>query len=151
MNSTIFYVSQHHGNTLQVAKVINEVLKGDLVDLQKTNLSQNMLDGYDIIGLGSGVYQFSLSQKLYRLVDSVDFTNRKVFLFGTSASGVDIWFKKLRSQLLLQQAHILGEFMCPGFIDWGFFKWFGGGLREGQPNAQDLDDARKFAQGLLKK
>ncbi len=151
MKTLICYVSTHHGNTLRVASAINDILKGDLVDLEKVDASTIKFERYDLIGLGSGVYRFNLSEKLFELVEKTNLKNRKVFLFATSASGRDLWFGKLKAKLMEKQAFTAGEFMCPGFIDWAFFKWFGGGLRKGQPNAQDLDDARKFAQVLLTK
>ena len=48
----------------------------------------------------------------------------------------------------IYQAENVGEFTCPGFIDWAFFKWFGGGMRKGQPNAEDLANAHAFAESL---
>jgi flavodoxin len=148
MKTILCIVSSHHGNTLKVANAINDVLKGGLVDLERANPSTIQLDGYDLIGLGSGVYRFNMSEKLFELVEKTDLANRKVFLFATSASGQSRWFEQLKSKLAEKQATVVGEFMCPGFIDWAFFKWFGGGLRKGQPNAADLENARTFAKSL---
>jgi flavodoxin len=149
MKTLICYVSTHHGNTLKVANAINDVVKGELVDLDRANPSTVKFEGYDLIGLGSGVYRFTMSEKLFALVNKTDLKNRKVFLFATSASGQSRWFKQMKSKLAERQAIVVGEFMCPGFIDWAFFKWFGGGLRKGQPNAADLENARTFAKSLI--
>lgn len=149
MKTIIIYTSTHHGNTEKVAKAIGEVLKADLHSLEKENASSINLEGYDLIGLGSGVYRFNMSEKLFALVEKTDLKNSKVFLFATSASGQSFWFNQLKSKLEEKQAIVVGEFMCPGFLDWAFFKWFGGGLRKGQPNTADMENARTFAKSLI--
>jgi flavodoxin len=148
VKTILFYTSTHHGNTQKIAQAIGEVLKAEMHSLDAEGVSTIDMYGYDLIGLGSGIYRFGMSDKLFKLVDALSLKGKKVFLFSTSASGIDVWHKKMKTRLAKKGAIITGEFFCPGFIDWAFFKWFGGGLREGQPNETDLANARKFAEGL---
>jgi flavodoxin len=150
MKTIIFYTSTHHGNTAKVAKVIGEVLKADMHDLEKEEGASVDIRKADLIGLGSGVYGFNLSEKLFALADQLDLTGKKVFLFSTSSSNRIKLLKKLKDKLAEKKVEVVGEFMCLGFVDWAFFKWFGGGLRKGHPNAEDLENVRKFAESLKK-
>jgi len=150
MKPVIFYTSTHHGNTAKVAEVIGDVLKADMHDLEKEDVSKLDISKFDLIGFGSGIYAFTFSPRLFELVEKLDLKGRKVFLFSTCASGRIRMHHKMTEALARKQAQNVGEFTCPGFIDWAFFKWFGGGMRKGQPNAEDLENARKFAQSLIK-
>ena len=151
MKAVIFYTSTHHGNTEKVAKVIRDVLGAELHNLEKEDVSGVDISKFDLIGLGSGIYRFTFSPKLFELVRRFDLKNKKVFLFSTGASGRLVFHRKLTEALAVKEAKNMGEFTCPGFIDWAFFKWFGGGLRKGQPNAEDLESAKKFAESLKTK
>ncbi len=151
MKAVIFYTSTHHGNTEKVAKVIGDVLGAEMHNLETEDVSKLEISKFDLIGLGSGIYAFTFSPKLFELVEKFDLKGRKVFLFSTSASGRLRMHNKLSEALALKQAQNVGEFTCPGFIDWAFFRWFGGGIRKGQPNAEDLENARKFAESLKNK
>jgi flavodoxin len=148
MKTIMIYTSTHHGNTAKVAKVIGETLKAEMHDLEKEDVSKLDIGKFDLIGLGSGIYAFTFSPKLFDLVERFDLKGRKVFLFSTSASGRKRMHRKLTDALASKQAENVGEFTCPGFIDWAFFRWFAGGLRKGQPNAEDLENARKFAESM---
>ncbi len=150
MKTIIFYTSMHHGNTKKVAQTIGEVLKAEMHFLGNKENAISDVSRYDLIGLGTGIYQFGISPKLYELVKKIDLKGKKVFLFSTSLSGVTAWHKNLKARLAEKGAIFAGEFVCPGFIHWAFFKWFGGGLRKGRPNAIDLANARKFAESLKK-
>jgi flavodoxin len=150
MKTVIFYTSTHHGNTAKLAKAMGAVLKAELHDLEKEDGSRLDLRKYDLVGLGSGIYAFNLSPRLFDLVEKLDLKGRRIFVFSTSAEGRTRLHRRLTELLLLKKAKIIGEFACPGFIDWAFFRWFGGGLRKGRPNASDLRDARNFARSLLK-
>ncbi|MFO7774047.1 MAG: flavodoxin domain-containing protein [Dehalococcoidia bacterium] len=54
MKTLIIYISVHHGNTVKVADVIGNILDADLLQVQQANAT--MLEQYDLIGFGSGVY-----------------------------------------------------------------------------------------------
>lgn len=151
MKAVIFYTSTHHGNTEKVAKVIGAVLNAEMHDLEKDDVSRLDISKFDLIGFGSGIYRFTFSPKLFELVNRFDLKNKKVFLFSTGASGRLVFHRKLTEALALKQSQNVGEFTCPGFIDWAFFRWFGGGLRKGHPDAEDLESSRKFAESLINK
>ncbi len=150
MKTILFYTSTHHGNTQKIAQAIGEVLKAEMHSLDKEGIKTIDVSGYDLIGLGSGIQRFGMSDKLFKLAGQLDLQGKRVFLFSTSASGKDIWHKRMKAKLIERGAIFTGEFICPGFIDWAFFKWFGGGLRKGRPNTSDLANARKFAESLKK-
>jgi flavodoxin len=150
LKTIIFYTSTHHGNTEKIAQAIGEVLAAEMQSLDHGDIQPGDVSKYDLIGLGSGVYRFGLSPKLYRLVDRLDLKGKKVFLFSTSMSGVDVWHKKIKTRLEEKGAILAGEFVCQGFIDWAFFKWADGGMNQGKPDATDLANARKFAETLKK-
>ena len=151
MKTVIFYTSTHHSNTEKVAKVIGEVLGAEMHNLETEDGSRVDIGKFDLVGLGSGIYAFTFSPKLFELVEKFNLEGKKVFLFSTSASGRLAMHRKLTEALALKHANNVGEFTCPGFIDWAFFRWFGGGLRKGQPNGEDLKNARKFAETLKTK
>jgi flavodoxin len=141
MKTIMIYTSTHHGNTEQIARASGEVLKADLHSLERENISSINLEGYDLIGLGAGVRGQKPDPKIMRAVDKLDLKDRKVFLFSTSAGNSVDEIRMLKDTVLQKQAHLMGEFMCAGFFDW---------YNKGHPDATDLENARKFAQSLLK-
>jgi flavodoxin len=149
MKTIIIYTSTHHGNTEKVAKAIGEVLKADLHSLEKENASSINLEGYDLIGLGTGVKGQKPYARMMQAVDILPIQDRKVFLFSTSAGNDVAEIVTLKEKILRKGVHLAGEFMTAGFFDWFIVKWFGG-YNKGRPNADDLDEARKFARSLVK-
>lgn len=151
MKSIIFFTSVHHGNTRKIAHAIAEQLGAELFDMDERGVPQMDISSYDLVGLGSGVYRFGLSPKLFKLARSIGLKDKKVFLFSTSSSGQEKWHKRFKSVLARKNAVLLGEFVCLGFLDWAFFKKFDGGLNQGHPDEADLTAARAFADSLKKK
>jgi flavodoxin len=149
MKTIMIYTSTHHGNTEKIALTISEVLKADLHSLDRENFSSISLEGYDLIGLGAGVRGQKPDPKIMWAVEKMDLKGRKVFLFSTSAGNSVDEIKLLKDAVLQKQAQLMGEFMCPGFFDWAFMKWFGG-YNKGHPDEADLENARKFARSLMK-
>ena len=149
MKTIMIYTSTHHGNTKKIARAIGEVLKADLHSLEKENAASISLEGYDLIGLGAGVRGQKPDPKIMRAVEKFDLKGRKVFLFSTSAGNSVDEIRLLKDAALQKQAHLMGEFMCAGFFDWAFMKWFGG-YNKGHPDETDLENARKFTQTLIK-
>ncbi len=149
MKTIIIYTSTHHGNTEKVAKAIGEVLNADLHSLEKEKASSISLEGYDLIGLGTGVKGQKPYAKMMQAVDTLPIKDRKVFLFSTSAGNDLAEILTLKEKVLRKSAHLAGEFMTAGFFDWAFMKWFGG-YNKGRPSAEDLENARKFAKSLVK-
>lgn len=149
MKTIMIYTSTHHGNTEKIGRAIGEVLKADLHSLDREKISSIKLEGYDLIGLGAGVRGNKPDPKLMRALQKLNLKDRKVFLFSTSAGNSIDEIRLLKDTVLQKRAHLMGQFMCPGFFDWAFMKWFGG-YNKGHPDEIDLDNARKFARSLIK-
>jgi flavodoxin len=158
MKSLLVVYSFHHHNTEKVAGAMAKVLGAEIKAPQQ--LDPGELDGYGLIGFGSGVYSdrhhrflFDLVEKLPRVED------KKAFIFSTSGApafaldggGLEDYVEKahsaLREKLQSKGFAVVGEFMCPGHNTNSFLKAFGG-LNKGRPNAQDLNDAAEFAERL---
>lgn len=56
--------------------------------------------------------------------------------------------KVLRDILISKGYQIVDEFSCVGFNTNSFLKYFGG-LNKDRPNAEDLNEAAKFAERLI--
>jgi flavodoxin len=149
LKTIIIYSSTHHGNTEKVAHAIGDVLKADLHSLEKEKPSSISLEGYDLIGLGTGVKATKPYRKMMQAVDKLDLADRKVFLFSTSAGNNLAEILPLKEKVMQKGARLAGEFMCAGFFDWAFVKWFNGGYNKGHPDTADLENARKFAKSLV--
>jgi len=154
MKNAIIYVSIHHGNTEKVAKTIANVLNADLKKPEQ--IEPNGLSDYELIGFGSGIN----GEKHYKiLLDFADklphVTNKKAFIFSTcSAIGMTKEAVLKNHQLLREKLQskgyiIVDEFSCAGWNTNSFLKLFGG-LNKGRPNAEDLKNAERFAENLIK-
>jgi flavodoxin len=137
-------------NTEKVAKVFAKVLDADIKLPQKIDPKE--LGRYDLIGFGSGIYGEKHHESILDLADRLPkASNKKVFIFSTSAimgkDKVAQDHSKLREKLQSKGYIILDEFACKGFNTNSFLKHFGG-MNKGRPNAQDLENAREFAERL---
>ena len=152
MKTLIVVYSYHHNNTEKIAKVFSEVLDAPIKIPQQIEV--NELQKYDLIGFGSGIYGAKHHGILLDLVDTLpEVENRSSFIFSTAALTNEK--KALKDHLNLRQKLqskgylIINEFQCKGFNTNSFMKYFGG-MNKGRPNAQDLEEAGKFAQKLKK-
>jgi len=111
MKSLIIYISVHHGNTERVAKVMANILDADLLQVKQADAS--MLEQYDLIGFGSGIYVGKHHKSLLNFIDKLPMLrNKKAFIFSTSG------LRKMRfihnfdqplKKKLQQKASILSE------------------------------------------
>ena len=86
MKALIIYISVHHGSTERVAKVIANILDADLLQVEQADAS--MLEQYDLIGFGSGIYFGKHHKILLDFADRVPvLRNKKAFIFSTSGLG----------------------------------------------------------------
>jgi flavodoxin len=151
MKTLIIYISIHHGNTERVAKVMANVLGADLLPVKQVDAS--MLEQYDLIGFGSGIYFGRHHKSLLDFVGKLPMLkDKKAFIFSTSGLR-KIWFfhdfdKPLKKRLQRRGFDIIGEFSCRGLDTYRAAKLVGG-INKGRPNAQDLQRAEDFA-GRLK-
>lgn len=150
MKALIIYISVHHGNTEKVAKAMANILNADLLQLQQTNAG--MLEQYDLIGFGSGIYFGKHHESLLDFVDRLPMLrNKKAFIFSTSGLRKIRFFhdfdKPLEERLQRKGFDIIGEFSCRGLDTYRATKLVGG-INKGRPNAQDLKQAEDFARSL---
>ncbi|HXZ94529.1 MAG TPA: flavodoxin family protein [Dehalococcoidia bacterium] len=150
MKTLIIYISVHHGNTEKVAKAMANIVNADLLQVQQADAS--MLERYDLIGFGSGIYFGRHHESLLDFVDKLPvLRNKKAFIFSTSGLR-KIWFfhdfdKPLEERLQRKGFDIIGEFSCRGLDTYRATRLVGG-INKGRPNAQDLKQAEDFAKGL---
>lgn len=161
MKTIVVVCSYHHNNTEKVAGRISEVLGARTVTPQQVDRRE--LEGYDLIGFGSGIYDAKHHRKLLEFADSLPYAQgKKAFLFSTDGmprfvmkSGAMIKYKMrtdhtaLREKLKAKGYTIIGEFNCAGFNTNSYLKLFGG-INKGRPDAHDLQLAADFAYGLAK-
>lgn len=141
--------SIHHGNTLKVAKVIAKELDADIVDPSKFDIKN--IWKYDVIGFWSGIYNGKHHRSLFEFLEKIPLQKgKKAFLFSTATLCYAKMQEPFKKELLKKWFSLIGEFMCKGFIDYGFLKYFFGGLNKRRPNQLDLDNARNFSRSLLK-
>ena len=123
MKALIIYISVHHGNTERVAKVMADILDADLLKVKQVDAS--MLEQYDLIGFGSGIYFGKHHKSLLDFADKLPMLrNKKAFIFST-----------------------IGQFSCRGF-DTSWAAMIVGGINRDRPNTKDLKQAKYFARGL---
>jgi flavodoxin len=150
MKALIIYISVHHGNTERVAKVMANTLDADLLQVKQADAS--MLEQYDLIGFGSGIYFGKHHGSLLDFVDKLPMLrNKKAFFFSTSGLRkipfVHDFDKPLRKKLQQKGFDIIGEFSCRGLDTYRATKLVGG-VNKGRPNAEDLRKAEGFAKSL---
>jgi flavodoxin len=150
MKALIIYISVHHGNTEKIAKVMANILDAALLQVKQADA--DILEQYDLIGFGSGIYFGKHHKSLLDFVDKLPmFGNKKVFIFSTSGLR-KIWLvhdfdKALEERLRRKGFNIIGEFSCRGLDTYRATKLVGG-INKGRPNVQDLKQAEDFARGL---
>jgi len=149
--------SYHHKNTEAVARAIAPILGATIVTPQEVD--SKALAGYDLVGFASGIYSAKHHASLLDLADRLPQSpGKSAFLFSTCgipAFGFSQGFvlknhTALRDKLTSKGYRILDEFGCVGWNTNSFLRSFGG-LNKGRPNAEDLQRAEEFAQGLKRK
>lgn len=146
----IIVKSYHHGNTAKVAEAIGEVLQATLLDPDE--VTSDSLDGYTLVGFGSGIYFGMFHPALKRTIRQLStmVPNRPAFVFSTSGLPFlsRLWHLPIKWKLRKKGFDVIGEFRCAGFDTVGPL-WLIGGLNRGHPNSRDLSRARDFAKALL--
>ncbi len=146
MKTAIIYKSIHHGNTKKIAEAMAKTLEADLIDLKDVN--HDIINEYDLIGFGSGIYYYRPHKKLRKFVESMDnVESKKAFTFITSGNGKPN--KWLNEKLSDKGFEVMDDFYCKGFDSYGPLKLVGG-HNKGKPDEEDLKNAKNFANSLLK-
>ncbi len=150
MDTAIFYISIHHGNTEKIARAMGEVLEAKLIDLQETEPGE--LQNYDLLGFGSGIYYRKHHKKLLELVEALpELSGKSGFIFSTSGLRqiplLNPYHHRIKQLLTEKNIELTGEFTCRGYDTFGPLKLIGG-MWKGHPNEEDLERARSFAARL---
>ena len=153
MKTLIIYASVHHGNTERVAQVMANILDADLLQVQRVDAS--VLEKYDLIGFGSGVYVGKHHESLLDLVDGLPvMRDKKAFIFSTSGLRkmrfIHNFDRSLKEKLQRKRFDIIGQFSCRGY-DTSQAAMVVGGINRGRPDARDLQRAEDFARSLKNK
>lgn len=152
MKSLIIYVSEYKQNTEKIAKIFAENLKAELVNIKDVNNID--ITNFDLIGFGSGVYNESISPKLYKLADKFNLQDKDVFVFSTSGAGMKYYNSSLIKNLTSKGAINKGSFACKGsftasdFTDNKIFN-FASRFSKGHPNEKDFKEAERFIEKLV--
>lgn len=136
--------SIHHGNTLKIAMVIAKELNADIK--KPSEVSNSLMDEYDIIGFGSGIYDGKHHVSLFKLLNEINIQkDKKSFIFSTATICYKKMHEQLRQELVSKEFSVIDEFICKGFIDFSFIKYIFGGLNKWRPNQKDIEKAKEFA------
>lgn len=108
-----------------------------------------MIDQYDLVGWGSGIYFARHSEKLREIAGRLAVRPRKAFIFSTAGLPFLSWWfhAALRGVLRYRGCEIVGDFCCGGWDTVGPLKWLGG-IERSHPNAKDLERAEDFARSV---
>ncbi len=153
IRALLVLVSYHHRNTEKIARVLADVLDAPIRSPQ--DIRSEDIQGYDLIGFGSGIYDGMHHKELLSLAERMPETDgKRAFLFSTSAIINDDKVAKdhsaLRSRLQKKGYEIVDEFACKGYNTNSFLKYFGG-MNKGRPNQEDIELAERFALNLKRK
>lgn len=153
--SLIVCVSVHQNCTLKIAKAMSNALDADI----KTPSKTKDISKYDLIGFGSGIYDYTHHKSLLNFVDKLPVVkNKKAFIFSTSGIRKDSkvfsfvtskYHDALRTKLESKGYNVLDEFNCLGLDTNSVLKYIGG-LNKGRPNLDDLKNAKEFVLNLKK-
>jgi len=148
MKTLIIYHSEHHGNTIKIAKAMAEKVGADIVKAE--NISPRDFDIYDTVGFGSGVYNGRLHGELSEIIDKLpEQENKKAFIFSTTGSKTysSMAHNRFKPELIDKGFAIIGEFSCLGF-DTALTEE---GINKGRPDKHDIKDAEDFIVNIIKK
>ncbi len=135
--------SMHHGNTMRIAKTIARELNADIK--LPSEVDSNDFTKYDLIGFGSGIYNRKHHISLFNLLDTIKQQDKlKSFIFSTATICYKKMHEPLRIALITKGFIVIDEFICRGFMNYGFTKYFFGGLNKKRPNELDLNNAEYF-------
>lgn len=159
------------GNTEKVAYAIKEGITGHNVDLFPVKkVDPTILSSYDVIFLGSGIYGFAINRKITRLIKkALDLPSKFVYFYTHESSNP--WpdaFKSIRGILDKNNCEVLGEFECCGENLKATEEQRQSAMKnlplekknemnehykmvKGHPNDEDLENAKKFTQLIIKK
>ena len=153
MNILIVYASIHHGNTKEIAEVINEELEGEIASFNDVGLKE--IKEADLVGFGSGIYLAKFHKGLLDFIKKFpQMENKKTFLFSTAGVKQNIFLNRghesAKKILKDKGFKIVGEFDCLGRDSYGPLKIIGG-INKGRPDEKDKMKAKMFARKIKNK
>lgn len=142
--TVIIYHSSHHGNT---KKLVEAVARGHDVTLIDASARERAdLSQYDLIGFASGVYGGKFHRNVLNFAKENLPEGKRVFFLCTYGGRANT--KSIAAAAREKSAVVAGEFGCRGFDTFGPFKLVGG-IAKGHPDEADLENARRFFEGLI--
>jgi Pyruvate/2-oxoacid:ferredoxin oxidoreductase delta subunit/flavodoxin len=142
------------GSTAKVARAIAEGLAGGY-DVSLHNLAEGAppaTDGFDLLGFGSPVFNYTLPFNVVDLIRSLPpLDGRPTFLFntyGTYRFDIGAQFAQIARA---RGASVLGHFACPGwdsFLGYAKVGWLFSGTH---PDQTDLAEAEEFGRDVTAK
>lgn len=150
VKTLLIYKSIHHQNSKKIAEVFSRELNARLVEADQLKIDQ--LDNYQLIGFGSGIYNQKHHRALFDLIAKIPVqSNKPCFVFSTAS----IEYKKMNEALIaaLQDKGfvVVDQFICRGFMDYSFIKYFFGGINRKKPGDKEFQRAEEFSRKLLTK
>jgi flavodoxin len=150
MKSLIVLYSYHHHNTRKVAEAMAGAIGATIKS--PSEIKENEPLRYDLVGFGAGIDSGMHYRELLDFAEKLPPVNgNKCFIFSTSAvltvKKTEKDHARLRGILLSKGYRVIGEFSCLGFNTNHFLKYLGG-MNKGRPNAEDIENARRFAENL---
>lgn len=151
------------GNTERVAEAIAGVLGAEEVDVRSVR-DVGSVDGYDLVFCGFPVHAHSVPVPAFNFLKGLP-AGIRLALFSTHGSlpGSDMAREAIASAIgAAKQAEMLGSFTCRGRVEEAMLEdlrqspehraWAEeAGSAHDHPDEADLEDARTFARGTLKK
>jgi len=124
------------GNTKKVAEAIADELWTTAKNIQDVDT----LPDDSFIFLGSGCYGSVLVKEIADFIERNRLAGRKMALFTTSAFGWGKEFSIMEKRILVKGVNIVGHFNCFGQLL---------SMKKGHPDAEELEEARKFARTMV--
>ena len=142
MKTAIVFYSQHHKNTRKLVDAIKERDPDvKLIDVSVTKVAE--LDGYDRIGIASGIYYSKFAKPLMEYLATHLPEGKKVFALYTCGQMRASYTKDIKALVEEKKGTYLGEYGCFGFDTFGPFKLVGG-LQKGHPTEEEIQGAVAF-------
>lgn len=153
MKVLIIYCSTYKNHTEKIAELFAKYANADIINLKGTK--DIIIESYDFIGFGSGVYRESMAPQLFSCVEKLNVKSKEIFVFSTSGVGKEFYNKKLIKLLESKGAKCKGSFACKGsFVsrDFSNNKIFEimSRFAQGHPNEKDLSKANKFIEKIIR-
>lgn len=148
MKTAILYESTHHGNTYQLVSAIAKNHEVTLIDVTQENHFN--LEGYDLIGIASGVAFGNLYRKITSVVDTYLPAHKKVFFLYSCGKNSKDFSASLQEIIQKHNCQSLGSYGCKGYDTYGPFKLVGG-INKNHPDANEIKEAIDFFETCLQK